>query len=319
MQKLITSGLALLLLLLATAHPAAAQEQCEPFVFTMQWTAQAQFAGYYVAQEKGFYKEAGLDVKLVHPTVTFSALSRILDETSDATCLTLPQAMELVDEGIEVVNIFQTSMSSALVLVSRHGVKPEELRGARVSTWRVGFGQIAECMSVEKGLNYEWIQAADQLNLFISGAVEASLAMSYCEYYQLMQTGLVESGDCVFRFSESGYDIQEDGVYMILDRYRKYPDRARRFAEASRKGWEWAAAHPEETLAIVHEYVKREKVATNPVLQKLMLDEVLRLQVAKDTGLREFRLRPEMVRAASDLMLRNGMIGKPIQAEDLLP
>lgn len=317
MKKLITLGLALLLL--AAGNPAAAQKKLEPFVFTTQWTAQAQFAGYYVAQEKGFYEEAGLDVQLVHPTVTFSALSRILDETSDATCLTLPQAMELADQGIRVVNIFQTSMSSALVLVSRHGLKPEELRGARVSTWRVGFGQIAECMSVEKGLNYEWIQAADQLNVFVSGAVEASLAMSYSEYYQLLQTGLVESDDCVFRFSEGGYDIQEDGVYMTLDRYRKYADRARRFAEASRRGWEWAAAHPEETLEIVDRYVKRDKVATNPILQKLMLEEILRLQLAKDTGLREFRLRPEMVRAASDLMLRNGMLSKPIEIKDLMP
>ena len=50
MKKMITLGLALLLL--AAGKPAAAQKKLEPFVFTTQWTAQAQFAGYYVAQEK---------------------------------------------------------------------------------------------------------------------------------------------------------------------------------------------------------------------------------------------------------------------------
>ena len=316
-KKLFWAGVAWLIA--AMGFPALAQEKLDRFVFTTQWTAQAQFAGYYVALEKGFYADAGLDVQLVHPTVTYSALSRILDETSDATSLTLTQAMELVDQGIRVVNILQTSMGSALVIVSRHGARPEELYGARVSTWRVGFGQIAECVSVEKGLNYEWIQAAEQLNLFVSGAVEASLAMSYSEYYQLMQTGLVESDACVYRFSEDGYDIQEDGVYMTLEHYLRYPDRARRFAEASRRGWEWAADHQEETLEIVERYVKRDQVATNPVLQKLMLKEILRLQLAKDTGQREFRLRPEMVREASDLMLRNGMLSKPIDIKDLMP
>ncbi|MBQ5531932.1 MAG: ABC transporter substrate-binding protein, partial [Bacteroidales bacterium] len=46
-------------------------------VFTPQWTAQAQFAGYYVAQEKGFYREAGIEVEIVHPSLTQSAMDRI--------------------------------------------------------------------------------------------------------------------------------------------------------------------------------------------------------------------------------------------------
>jgi NitT/TauT family transport system substrate-binding protein len=92
-----------------------------------------------------------------------------------------------------------------------------------------------------------------------------------------------------------------------------------RFARASRRGWEWAADHREETVEIVMEYVKREYAATNRVLQQLMLDEILRLQLAKDTGEREFRLRPEMVEAASELMYKNGMIRRPVKLEELLP
>lgn len=317
MKKLITLGLALLLL--AAGNPAAAQEKREPFVFAPQWMTQAQFAGYYVALEKGFYREEGLDVTIEHPSATRSALSRVLDKSCDATCLTLPQAMELYDQGIQMVNILQTSMSSALVLVSRRETNPAEQRGARVGTWRVGFGQIAECMAAERSLNYEWIQAADGLNLFIAGAVDAMLGMSYNEMYQLLQTGLVLSEESVWRFSENGYDIQEDGVYMTREAYRKNPDRARRFARASRKGWEWAVANPEAAFDIVMDYVRRDKIATNPVLQKLMLEEVLRLQVARDTGVREFRLRPEMVAGASDLLLRNGMLRRPVTLEELLP
>ena len=317
MKKLFTLGLTLLML--STVPPAAAQEKLEPFVFAPQWMTQAQFAGYYVAYEKGFYREEGLDVTIEHPTMTRSALDRVLDKSCDATCLTLLQAMEMIDQGIEMVNILQTSMESALVLVSRRERNPAEHRGARVSTWRVGFGQLAECMSAEKSLNYDWIQAADGLNLFIAGAVDAMLAMSYNEMYQLLQTGLVQSEQSIWRFSENGYNIQEDGVYMIRDQYLKNPERAKRFARASRRGWEWAAQNPEAAYDIVMDYVRRDRIATNPVLQKLMLDEILRLLVARDTGFREYRLRPEMVEEASNILYRNGMLRRPVKMEELLP
>ena len=89
------------------------------FVFTPQWTAQAQFAGYYVAQEKGFYREAGIEVEIVHPSLTQSAMDRIHKGESHATTLQLCQAMEIIDSGIPLVNILQTSMNNAMVIVSR--------------------------------------------------------------------------------------------------------------------------------------------------------------------------------------------------------
>jgi NitT/TauT family transport system substrate-binding protein len=77
------------------------------------------------------------------------------------------------------------------------------------------------------------------------------------------------------------------------------------------------AEHPEEALEIVMDYVKRNFIATNPVIQRLMLEEVLRLQLDPETGERAFRLRPDMLEKASDLMLRNGQIRRPITLEDL--
>ena len=91
------------------------------------------------------------------------------------------------------------------------------------------------------------------------------------------------------------------------------------FARASRKGWEWALEHQEETLDIVMEYVRRERIATNRVLQQLMLAEVLRLQVDRDSGKREFRVRPDMVEAASRMLLGQGMIGRMVTYEELMP
>ena len=290
----------------------------DKFIFTPQWTAQAQFAGYYVAQEKGFYKEVGLNVEIVHPSVTEPAIRRVQNNTSHATTLQLAQALDIIDYGTPLVNILQTSMNNALVIVSRRNKNPLQQKGEKVGIWNAGFGQIAICMSMKEGLSYQWIPFASNINLFVSGAIDATLAMSYNEYYQLLQTGITLNESNVYRFCDHGYNIQEDGVYMTRSYYESHRDQAHRFAAASKKGWEWAAAHPKETLDIVMSYVQKEHIATNRILQKLMLDEILRLQVNRETKKREFRLRPDMVKQANKLMLENNMLSREITYDELI-
>lgn len=295
-----------------------AQTQDETIVFTPQWTAQAQFAGYYVAEAKGFYREAGVKVKIEHPTTTQPAMSRLRSNACQATTLQLCQALEIINDGIPLVNILQTSMNNAMVIVSARGKDPLTQKGAKVGIWSVGFGQLAMCMSYMDHLNYEWVRFAQNINLFLSGALDATLAMSYNEYNQLVQAGIEMTDKNVYRFCDHGYNVQEDGVYMSRDYYEKHREQAKKFAKASRKGWEWAAQHPKETLDIVMQYVDKEHIATNRVMQRLMLKEILRLQVDRESKQREFRLRPDMVRLASRLMVDNHMLGREVKYEELI-
>ena len=297
----------------------ASAQDAPPLVFTPQWTAQAQFAGYYVAEVKGFYREAGIKVQIVHPSTTQSAVSRLRKNQCQATTLQLCQALEIVGDDMPLVNILQTSMNNAMVIVAAKDEDPLKHKGARVGIWSVGFGQLAICMSIMDHLNYEFVRFAQNVNLFVSGALDATLAMSYNEYYQLIQAGMKITDKNVYRFCDHGYNVQEDGVYMRRDYYEKHPDQARRFAQASRKGWEWAAQHPEETLDIVMQYVDRENIATNRIMQRLMLKEVLRLQIDRESKKREFRLRPDMVRQASRLMFQNHMLSREVTYQELIP
>lgn len=310
--------LLIMLAVIFTVCNSKAQTQDETIVFTPQWTAQAQFAGYYVAEAKGFYREAGVKVKIEHPTTTQPAMSRLRSNACQATTLQLCQALEIINDGIPLVNILQTSMNNAMVIVSARGKDPLTQKGAKVGIWSVGFGQLAMCMSYMDHLNYEWVRFAQNINLFLSGALDATLAMSYNEYNQLVQAGIEMTDKNVYRFCDHGYNVQEDGVYMSRDYYEKHREQAKKFAKASRKGWEWAAQHPEETLDIVMQYVDKEHIATNRVMQRLMLKEILRLQVDRESKQREFRLRPDMVRLASRLMVDNHMLGREVKYEELI-
>ena len=305
-----------LAVMIAMSHAVTAQD--ETIVFTPQWTAQAQFAGYYVAEAMGFYREAGVDVRIEHPLTTQPAMSRLRNNQCQATTLQLCQAMEIVDGGIPLVNILQTSMNNAMVIVSARDQDPLTQKGARVGIWSVGFGQLAICMSIKEHLDYEWVRFAHNVNLFVAGALDATLAMSYNEYYQLVQAGIKMTDKNVYRFCDHGYNVQEDGVYMTREYYSEHKDQARRFAEASKRGWEWAAEHPDETLDIVMKYVDMNNIATNRVMQQLMLQEVLRLLVDRESKQREFRLRPDMVQEASRLMVENKMLSREVTYEELI-
>jgi NitT/TauT family transport system substrate-binding protein len=309
------------LLIIFIALVAAVQvmpAQDATIVFTPQWTAQAQFAGFYVAEAKGFFREAGVKVKIEHPSVTLPAMSRLRTNVSQATTLQLCQALEIVDGGIPLVNILQTSMNNGMVIVSARGKDPLTQKGAKVGIWSVGFGQLAISMSIKEHLNYEWVRFAQNINLFLACALDATLAMSYNEYYQLMQAGIELNDKNVYRFCDHGYNVQEDGVYMTRDYYEKHREQAKKFANACRKGWEWAAQHPDETLDIVMKYVEKNSIATNRVMQRLMLKEVLRLQVDRESKKREFRLRPDMVEQASRLMVENQMLSREVTYEELI-
>lgn len=312
--KLCSIRKALLGLMLFASLPSWAEQ----FVFTTSWTAQAQFAGYYIAKEKGFYRAEGLDVVIQHPSLTTSLLQRLQDEKSDGVMLTLMTAIDLTSQGIPMVNVFQESMNNSNLLISRWNNDPLKLRGKKVAVFNTDLNYIVFILDKKEKMNSEWVRFTSQVNLFLSGAVDAMIALSYNEYYQLLQSGFKLTRENVYRFSEHGYNIQEHGVYVTPAYYRTHQEQCKKFARASRKGWEWAVQHPDEALDIVMKYVRKHSAPTNRTMQRLMLEEVLRLQIDRDSKKREFKLRRDMVEKASRLMRESGIISRQITYEELM-
>ena len=286
-------------------------------VFTPQWTPQSQFAGYYVAQEKGFYKKAGVEVDFQHPSASYSAANRLLEGSSDIITQQLVQAMILIDRGMPIVHILQTSQRNSLVLVSRSDTLRtlQDLKGKKVGIWKAGFGDLAYIMDTEKELNIKWVPFLESVNLFLSGAIDATLAMDYNEYQKIRVSGHEDKP--VIRFSDTEYDYPEDGLYVSEDFYKLHPDKVKAFAEASRKGWEWAHEHPEETLDIVMKWVAKENVHTNRIHQKWMLEKMLALQCRDGEKKPSFQLYSETIDRLNELLLKHRRIHYPINIEKL--
>ena len=302
-----------LILITIVGIPTYAQQ----IVFTPQWTPQSQFAGYYVAQEMGFYKDAGVDVVIDHTSTSDLVMNRLLIGKCNAITMTLFDAIYHIDHGAEIVNVLQTAQRSGHVIVVRDDNirNIEQLRGKRVGIWRSSFSQLVQLMDLDYDLGIEWIKFIQSINLYISGAIDATMAMTYNELYWIRSSGFEDK--TVIPLADIGYDYPEEGLYVSSEYYEKYPEKARAFAEASRRGWEWAHEHPEQTLDIVMEIMKREQVPASRMHQEWMLREVLKQQFPKGEDRPSFKLDEGKVKELNALLIRHGRIENELSVEQI--
>ncbi|MBQ7222868.1 MAG: ABC transporter substrate-binding protein [Bacteroidales bacterium] len=267
------------------------QGQENKIIFMPHWTPQAQFAGYYVAQEKGFYKEAGIDVEIRHIGLNSrkNSSSYLRSGEINITTLHLLQAMVNKDGGLDIVNILQTSQNSSILCVA-HTPLPsfKSLEGMKVGLWKTGFTESAIIAADEMDVSYEAVPFLNGINLFVAKAIDATFVTSYNEFKHLFYSVGNVPAENVLRFSDIGYNYPEDGLYTTSAYYNTHKEQVDKFAEASKRGWEYAATHPDETLKIIEKYTSEANIATNEVLQREMLEEVLRLQLDPATGKRTF-------------------------------
>ena len=303
---------AAILLLFCMGSVAGAQQK-ETIVFSPQWTPQAQFAGYYVALEKGFYSEAGLDVRIDHPSASNSCINRLKSGDSQLISLQLMSALRFAAQDLPLVNVLQTSQQNTLMIISRTPIPNiYRLKDMRVGCWKSGFSELPMILDRIYKLNIQWVPFRSNINLFISGAIDATMAMSYNEKIQLEMSGQRLNEDQLLYFSKLGYNIPEDGLYTTNSYLNTHREQVRRFVEASKRGWLWCVDHPQEALDIVMKVVRANNVATSRVAQQKMLKEILRAQLVKDTDQRTFRLDPNDFQFTNHFMLENGYIPKSI-------
>ncbi|MBO4842424.1 MAG: ABC transporter substrate-binding protein [Bacteroidales bacterium] len=312
-------GLILALLLAVACWPARAQEV---ITFMPQWTPQTQFAGYYVAVEKGFYAEEGLDVIIDHfgGSSTESVVDKLARKKVDVITTQLVSALLARDKGLKLVNVLQTTQVNGLMCATNFPIEsPQSLEGKKIGRWKVGFGEVSDMFCYRNGLTVEWIPYLQGINMFVSGAVDALLCYSFSEYLQLvLATGGIAE-DHVIRFRDFGLDFPEDGLYVTEDYYKKNKDVVDKFVRASRKGWDYARQHPDEALDISMDFIRDFNVATSRTLQRMMLEEMLKLQVNPLTGVADYAPVSREVFESLNASLREmGYMSHAIKYEEMI-
>lgn len=254
--------------------------QMQKLTFTPHWLPQAQFAGYYVASEKGFYQQEGLDVEIVHPSASVMATEKLVKGESDIISLFLTSALTARDQGIDLVNVAQLSQHSGLLFVAYKDVninKLADLNGKKIGIWESGFDEIPRALIQSNNCKVEWVPILSTINLFKERGIDALTLMWFNEYKQLLNSGINPDELTTFFFSEYSYNIPEDGLYCLSSTLKNKKPELEKFVRATLKGWEYARAHPQEAVEIVVALMKKSFVSTNLSHQKWMLEKMLEM------------------------------------------
>ncbi len=242
--------------------------------FIPQWRPQAQFAGYYVAYEKGFYKKYGLDIKILTGGPDTPSNEYLKDKKADIATMWLSSAIQMRAHGIRLVNIAQIFQRSSLMLVAwRSKVKTiKDLNGKKVGVWGTIFMIPLKAFIKKFNLKVNIIPQMGSINLFLRGGVDVATAMLYNEYDKIINSGVNPNELTTFLFYKYGFNFPEDGIYVLQSTYQKYPKACCAFVKASIEGWLYAFEHPKEAVDIVMKYMFKAHVPANKVHQTWMLD-----------------------------------------------
>lgn len=307
----LSPALLILALLLLTSRNAIAQT---PIVFSPHWLPQAQFAGYYMARAKGYYKEAGLDVTITHPSASVQATQLLLSGEADVISLFLMTGMKVAGNRPDVIHIAQMSQHASMVLVTKKssGIdKLEKLNGKRIAIWKSGFDETPKSLMSQREIEVEWIPVLSSVNLFTTGGVEAMTVMWYNEYDQIVNCGIDEEEMNAFFLKDYGYDIPEDALFCLRDSLPAKKEALAAFAKASVKGWAYAASHKEETLDTIIGIMRRHHIPANRAHQSWMLDKVVTLMEPETKQVEKGVIAPADFDKAGEVLVRSGHLTTP--------
>ncbi|XXK31410.1 ABC transporter substrate-binding protein [Rhodobacteraceae bacterium nBUS_24] len=287
MKKLMTGALALMV---ATAAHAADEVKLQ-----LQWVTQAQFAGYYVALDKGYYDAENLDVTILPGGPDIAPPQVLAGGGADAMLNWMPSALAARERGLPVVNIAQPFKTSGLMLTcwKDTGItSPADFKGKTIGVWFFGNEYPFLSWMSQEGISTEG--GADGVTVLRQGfnvdpllqrQADCISTMTYNEYGQVLDAGVSEDELVTFKYENQGVATLEDGMYVLEDNLKDpaFADKMVRFVRASMKGWKYAEANPGEAAEIVLD--NDETGAQSKAHQVRMMGEIAKLTAGSNGSL----------------------------------
>ena len=284
-----TAGIAALGLWSTTAMAA------DDLTLQLKWVTQAQFGGYYVALDKGFYEEEGLNVTIKPGGPDVAPVQVLMGGGADVMVDWLPSALAAREQGAPIVNIAQPFKTSGLMLtcLKEHNItSPADFPGHTLGTWFFGneiplFSWMSKLGIPTDGSDGGVTIQKINFNVdpLLQKQVECATTMTYNEYWQVIDAGISADDLVVFKYEDEGIATLEDGLYATEAALADpaMVDKLARFVRASMKGWKYAEENPDEAADIVLE--NDSTGAQTEEHQKRMMREIAKLTAGSNGAL----------------------------------
>lgn len=271
----------------ALAGFAGTASASDKLTLQLKWVTQAQFGGYFVAAEKGFYKDEGLDVTIKPGGPDINPSQVIAGGGADVVVDWMPSALATREKGVPLVNIAQIFQKSGLQLtcLKSSGISsPADFKGKTLGVWFGGNEYPFLNWMAKLGLptdgspnGVKVLKQGFNVDPLLQKQADCISTMSYNEYWQVIDAGIKPEELIVFSYQDEGVATLEDGLYTLEKNLSdpKMVEKLAKFLKASQKGWDYAVAHPDEAAKITLE--ADETGAQTEKHQMRMADEIAKL------------------------------------------
>ena len=263
----------------AAGKPSGAPDKVK---LQIKWVPQAQFAGYFVALDKGFYKDENLDVTIVPGGPDIVSEQQVANGQADFGVDWVASFLAFRDKGLPLTDVAQVYQSSGLLLVSKKSAnitKPEDLKGKTVGVWYGGnefeFLALMDKLHYDPDKDLNVIKQGFTMDPFLAGQMDAASAMTYNEYQIVLESGVKPEDLNVMSYNEQGVGMLEDNLFTTEDMVTNKKDLVQRFVRASMKGWQSAIDDQKGAVDIIMKHV--EPGSTTADHQTRMMSEVAKL------------------------------------------
>ena len=229
-----------------------AKENLEPVAIQLQWKHQFEFAGFYMAKEKGYYKKAGLDVSFLEYSAKSPIVKTVLDKKASYG---VGYSSILVDyyKGKPIVILANYFKHSPLVLVTQKEIQTlDDLRGKTIMGLSDGIDNINLAGMLTKfGLtsnDYKSIPSDFKIDKFVHKRVDAMSVYITNEPYMLNTLGVKYN---IFNPTTYGLDYYDVNLFTTKNEILKHPKRVYALTKATNHGWKYALSHQEEAIALI--------------------------------------------------------------------
>ncbi|WP_171168551.1 ABC transporter substrate-binding protein [Ruegeria sp. HKCCA0370] len=290
MNKLLSGAVA------AFGLAASAALAADEVTLQLKWVTQAQFAGYYVAKDKGFYEEEGLDVTILPGGPDIAPTQVIAGGGADVTVEWMPAALAAREKGLPLVNIAQPFKSSGMMLTcwKDAGISsPEDLKNRTLGVWFFGnefpfmswMSQLGISTDGKSENGVEVLKQGFNVDPLLQRQADCISTMTYNEYWQVIDAGVSPDELVTFKYEDQGVATLEDGLYVLEENLSDaaFADKMERFVRASMKGWKYAEENPDEAAEIVLE--NDATGAQTEEHQKRMMGEIAKLTAGSNGAL----------------------------------
>ncbi|WP_246187903.1 ABC transporter substrate-binding protein [Paenibacillus tengchongensis] len=265
-----------------TAASPEAPEEAVKVRLQLKWVPQAQFAGYFLAKDKGYYAEEGLEVEILPGGPDIVPEQQVAGGTADIGVDWVASLLTSQEQEMPLVQIAQIFQKSGLVLVSKKeaGINgPADLKGKKVGNWMGGneFEVLAlfDKYKLDSNKDLNFTKQGFTMDQFLGGEIDAASAMTYNEYQVVLESGIAAGELNVIDMNDEGVAMLEDNLFANRDWLEDNKETAAKFVRASLKGWKDAIADPEAAVDSVMKLA--EEGSTSREHQLTMMTEVAKL------------------------------------------